>query len=132
LPFGLWERVVGGAADPALPNKNTHRSAFILRYPTPLTPNRRQILWNASIAKSPPTIEYANLVPSETVSDEQAEMGVLRWLTKIVRFETAGMVVSEKRRGGEREADTDIGAGGDPDSTSLVSVSSRMYLWILC
>lgn len=48
-------------------------------------PCHSKILWNSSIAKSPPIVEYASLVPSASVTEAQAERGVLRWLTKVVR-----------------------------------------------
>lgn len=54
-----------------------------------------RILWNASIAKSPPTVSYASLMGDEkaqtagtTVDEEGPERGMKRLLEKVVSLQS--------------------------------------------
>lgn len=92
--FFFFFSVVSGGPTGSTPDQHAsfYPWSFLHRasYDPPLEDVRAssddKILWNASIAKSPPTVEYATLIPSETVTEEQAERAVLRWLTKIDEF----------------------------------------------
>ena len=44
----------------------------------------RRILWNRSIAKSPPTVMYGE-VSSDTASSSEADRSLLKWLDLVVR-----------------------------------------------
>lgn len=80
-------RVAWGTAE-------THESYFPISaleraaYDPPLLPSKKQdrrTLWNASIAKSPPTVTYQSVMP-EHVGETEAEMGVLTWLDKVHEY----------------------------------------------